>query len=135
MSRVLPDRLRGSVLGALVGDALGVPYEFHDARDLWFRPEMEPPDDFRRAHRGVAPGTWSDDGAQLLCLLAGLLQNGRLDVDDLGRRILNWHTHGYMAVDGFVFDVGVQTTWAIRALENGTPAIEAGPSAAMGTAR
>jgi ADP-ribosylglycohydrolase len=29
-----PDRVRGGVYGLLVGDALGVPYEFHDASEI-----------------------------------------------------------------------------------------------------
>lgn len=30
----LHERLRGAVLGLLVGDALGVPYEFHRAPEI-----------------------------------------------------------------------------------------------------
>jgi ADP-ribosylglycohydrolase len=48
--------------------------------------EFEPPPGFSRAHEGVPPGTWSDDGAHALCLLASLLYRGTLDVEDLGRR-------------------------------------------------
>src|SRR5450432_1002099 len=93
--RVAPtfeDRLRGGIYGLLIGDALGVPYEFHDAGDLPPDIEMEPPDWFQRAHRGVPPGTWSDDGAQALALLASLLEHdGQLDVDDFGRRLVAWY--------------------------------------------
>jgi ADP-ribosylglycohydrolase len=74
----------------LVGDALGVPYEFHDPEDIP-PPEdiaFEPPASFPRAHGRTPPGTWSDDGAQALCLLASLLDCGRLDPEDLGRRFL-----------------------------------------------
>jgi ADP-ribosylglycohydrolase len=49
---------------------------------------MEPPAAFVQAHNGVAPGTWSDDGALALCLLASLLERGCLDAEDLGRRFL-----------------------------------------------
>ncbi len=31
---VLADRLRGALWGLLVGDALGVPYEFHELSNL-----------------------------------------------------------------------------------------------------
>jgi len=49
----------------LIGDALGVPYEFHPAGQI---PEpalieFDPPTGFTRAHPGVPLGTWSDDGA------------------------------------------------------------------------
>lgn len=125
---MLAARLRGGVMGLLVGDALGVPYEFHPPIEL--PPpgeiEMEPPPGFRRAHDGVLPGTWSDDGAHALCLLASLLHRGRLDVDDLGRRLVNWMDHGYMAVGSEVFDVGVATSDAIDRIRSGIPASLAG---------
>jgi ADP-ribosylglycohydrolase len=88
---------------------------------------MTPPPGFGRAHPGVPAGTYSDDGAQALCLLASLLACQRLDVDDLGRRLCDWYERGVYAVDGDVFDVGTQTLAALRALRRGVPAIEAGP--------
>ncbi len=124
------ERIEGALYGLLVGDALGVPYEFHAAAELPPRAaiEMVPPDGFRRAHAGVQPGTWSDDGAHALCLLASLLHAGAIDLDDLGRRLVNWYEHGYLAVDFEVFDVGVQTQRALAALRSGVPAAQAGPS-------
>jgi ADP-ribosylglycohydrolase len=125
----LKERIEGGIWGLLVGDALGVPYEFHPARAIppFAEIEMEPPPGFARAHVGTPPGTWSDDGAHALCLLASLLHVGKLDPEDLGRRLLNWYDHGYLAVDGRVFDVGIQTGRALQAFREGVPAIEAGP--------
>ncbi len=82
----------------LVGDALGVPDEFQEPEDLpaLDDSDSDPPPGFVRSHTGVAPGTWSDDGAQALCLLASVLQCGRLDPDDLGRRLLAWYDEGYL---------------------------------------
>ncbi|HEU4534512.1 MAG TPA: ADP-ribosylglycohydrolase family protein, partial [Polyangiaceae bacterium] len=73
--------LAGGLVGLLVGDALGVPYEFHRASALPPADaiEMQPPPGFSRSHRGVPPGTYSDDGAQALCLLASLLDRGGFD--------------------------------------------------------
>ncbi len=115
-------------MGLLIGDALGVPYEFHDpvnlpAKDLL---EFEPPKDFARAHSGTPPGTWSDDGAQALCLLASLLHCHKLEPQDLGNRFINWCENGYLAVNARVFDVGIQTSNAIQKLIRGVPALEAG---------
>jgi ADP-ribosylglycohydrolase len=123
-------QLEGAMYGLLVGDALGVPYEFHDPEALppLEALELDPPAGFDRAHPDVPPGTWSDDGAQALCLLASLLACGRLDPDDLGRRLVRWHDQGYLAVDGEVFDVGAQTGAAVRALRGGVPALQAGPA-------
>jgi ADP-ribosyl-[dinitrogen reductase] hydrolase len=126
----LHERIAGGLWGLLVGDALGVPYEFHQPHDLPPRHqlEMRPPTSFRRAHARVPPGTWSDDGAQALALLASLLDQGKLDLDDFGQRLLAWYEHGYLAVDNQVFDVGVQTSQALRAMLGGTPAPIAGPN-------
>ena len=124
------ERVEGGLIGLLVGDALGVPYEFHapEAIPALAAIEYQPPEGFRRAHARIAPGTWSDDGAQALALLASLLACGRLDLDDLGRRLRAWYERGEMAVDAQVFDCGIQTARALRALEDGVPAAEAGPS-------
>jgi ADP-ribosylglycohydrolase len=124
------DRLEGGLLGLLVGDALGVPYEFHGPRDLPPPAEidMDPPRGFHRAHGGTPPGTWSDDGAQALALLASLLERERLDLPDFGARLVAWYDTGYLAVDGRVFDVGMQTRRAIARLRAGVPAEQAGPS-------
>lgn len=127
------ERIEGGLYGLLIGDALGVPYEFHPPTQI---PEpalieFEPPEGFHRAHASVPPGTWSDDGAQALCLLASLLECGRLDPEDLGRRLVDWHVHGYMAVGGVVFDIGIQTAAALANLRAGVPAAEAGSKGAQ----
>ena len=124
------ERIEGGLIGLLVGDALGVPYEFHDPAEIPPLPRIEfkPPAGYDVAHRKVPPGTWSDDGAQALCLLDSLLACGRLDPDDLGRRLLDWYDNGYLAVDGKVFDVGIQTARALGRLRSGTPALDAGPA-------
>lgn len=122
------DAIVGGLLGLLVGDALGVPYEFKAARDIpaLHQIEMDPPAGFRRSHPGVPPGTWSDDGAQALCLLASLIACSELDLDDFAQRLVRWQFDGYMAVDGKVFDVGIQTSEAIHRLRQGVPPEQSG---------
>lgn len=75
----------------------------------------------------MSPGTWSDDGAQALCLLGSLLEVGRLDPDDLARRLLRWLDHGHLAVDAYVFDVGNTTSRTLTAIRRGAPVREAAP--------
>lgn len=124
------ERIEGGLWGLLIGDALGVPYEFRPPERIPERAliEFEPPPGYSRAHAQVPPGTWSDDGAQALCLLASLQHQGRLDLEDLGRRLVNWHELGYLAVDSEVFDVGIQTAQALQNVRAGVPALKAGPS-------
>jgi ADP-ribosyl-[dinitrogen reductase] hydrolase len=122
------EHIHGGLLGLLIGDALGVPYEFHEPKDIPPLKEIEfdPPSYFHRAHSSVQPGTWSDDGAQALCLLASLLHCNKFDANDFANRLVNWYEHGYMAVDNYVFDVGIQTARAIQNLQRGMNPLEAG---------
>ncbi len=122
------EKIRGGLLGLLIGDALGVPYEFQDAEKLPPIAEIEiiPPGGFRRSHTNTPPGTWSDDGAQALCLLISLLDCGKLDPDDLGQRFVTWYQSGYMAIDNHVFDVGVHTSQVLQAIAAGMPVLDAG---------
>jgi ADP-ribosyl-[dinitrogen reductase] hydrolase len=129
----VPDRgqrMAGGLIGLLVGDALGVPYEFNAPAAIPDEAllEFQPPSGFVRSHAGVAPGTWSDDGAQALCLLASLQHCNALDLDDFSRRLLNWYEHGYLAVDNNVFDVGIATAQALRRLREGVPPERSGGS-------
>ena len=126
---VLRDRLAGGLVGLLVGDALGVPYEFHEPAALPPPDEVDftPPTGFRRAHRGVPAGTWSDDGAQGLVLLDSLLACNGLDLAHFGEGLRLWRHEGFCAVDGNVFDIGIQTATAIERLARGVSAEQAGP--------
>jgi len=122
------DKIRGGIVGLLVGDALGVPYEFHARQEIPSKYEIEfdPPAGFRRAHRGVSPGTYSDDGAQALILLNTLLECDRFDAAHFAKGLIDWYDKGFLAVGGIVFDVGIQTANAIRQLKQGVPPLLAG---------
>ena len=128
----LRECIEGGLVGLLVGDALGVPYEFSSAELIppLDAIEMQPPIGFRRAHQGVPIGTWSDDGAQALCLLASLLENGTFDPRNFAKKLIAWSDHGYMAVDNIVFDIGITTHRAISTLRAGADPLTAGPDGA-----
>lgn len=121
-------QIQGALFGLLVGDALGVPYEFTPPDKLPPRAQLEmtPPPGWPRAHQ-VPNGIWSDDGACALALLDSLLDCGALDLPDLARKLSNWQFEGAYAVEGHVFDIGVTTSAAIRRFRLGFQAKEAGP--------
>lgn len=118
----------GGLVGLLIGDAMGVPWEFQQPDQLPPRHliEMSPPAGYRRSHANIPCGTWSDDGAQALCLLISLLECGKLSLTDLSSKLLRWLDDGYMAVDDDVFDVGIQTSQALDRLRKGQPPETAG---------
>lgn len=121
-------KIKGAVYGLLIGDALGVPYEFKYAEEIPSADqiEFEPPKNFPRSHIKVPCGTWSDDGAQALILLDSLLQCEKFDVAHFAEGLIAWYEQGFMAVDNKVFDVGIQTADSIRQLQTGISPSKAG---------
>src|SRR5205807_7589843 len=114
----LQDRLAGAVWGHLIGDAIGVPYEFLPPEAItevrWGQ----------RGTHGQPPGTWSDDGGLMLALLDSLLSAG-FDLEDQGRRALRW-LDGPDYKPGELFDIGNTTAAALQRIRSGTPAEMAG---------
>jgi len=131
--RDCPDVRIGGVIGLLVGDALGVGFEFKRPSQIPERDriEMTMPASFKRTYADVPDGTWSDDGAQALCLLASLLERGRFVVTDFADKLLRWRDEGYMAVDSDVFDCGVQTARSLDRLHDGASPLESGGVSVM----
>jgi ADP-ribosylglycohydrolase len=113
------NRIRGGIYGLLVGDALGVPYEFSPPASIPERNliNMSPPSGFARAHNAVPEGTWSDDGAQALVLLKSLVECPSLDLQGFTDGLLDWYRNGSLTPDGKVFDIGIQTRHALENYE------------------
>lgn len=120
--------MRAAVYGLLIGDALGVPYEFYQNTELPPKEqiEFEPPMGFPKAYPNIPAGTWSDDGAQALCLLESLCDCGKFILEDFAQKLLLWLKEGKWAVNGLVFDVGMQTQNALTAYRSGVSAFESG---------
>ncbi|ANB73891.1 hypothetical protein AYM40_17105 [Paraburkholderia phytofirmans OLGA172] len=131
--RDVADARIAGLIGLLCGDALGVGFEFKKPEQIRSREQIEMTTavGFRRSHAGVPVGTWSDDGAQALCLFDSLLLCGRFKLTDFASRLLRWLDDGYFAVDGDVFDVGIQTADALGRLRDGIPPRESGGASVM----
>jgi ADP-ribosyl-[dinitrogen reductase] hydrolase len=116
----IESRIRGAVWGHLVGDALGVPYEFGPLR---------PVQSVRWGHQGThrqPTGTWSDDGGMMLAVLDSLVEGG-FDPDDQAQRSLAWMV-GPDYKPGPRFDIGGTTAASLWRFRAGTPAELAGGS-------
>ncbi len=105
----LKDRIRGGLLGTLVGDALGVPVEStgRSVRDL----------DLVTGMRGFGtwnqpPGTWSDDGAMALVTADTLVTNG-WDLAGMMGGFCRWLDEGFWTAHGKAFDIGATTRNAL----------------------
>ena len=86
------DRIKGSIMGALIGDALGVgPHWYYDLDELkaaygpWIDDYVaEKPG---RYHGGLAPGEVSQTGQVLILLLESVAECGGYVQDDFTRRL------------------------------------------------
>ena len=71
------------------------------------------------------PGTWSDDGALILCTVDSLTKH-EFDTADMAQRFVEWMYKGLWTAYGEPFDVGVATSTALVEIANGRPAEQAG---------
>lgn len=105
-----------AMIGLIVGDALGVPYEFK-TRDTFKAVDM-----IGYGTHYQPPGTWSDDSSLTLCTVESLARCGKVDLADTMNTFADWYMFGHMTPHGKVFDIGGTTRNAIINYLNGIPA-------------
>lgn len=106
-------RLKDAVYGALVGDALGVPFEFLP-RGSFLASDM-----IGYGTHNQPPGTWSDDSSMILATCSSIKKKGRADCANIMDRFYQWYSHGEYTAGGSVFDIGVTTASALKKYELG----------------
>lgn len=107
-------RVQAALLGAVVGDALGVPFEFLSREQTRSR--------FTGAMTGYGtynqpPGTWSDDSSMLLCTAEVYAKGFSLPL--LADTFVRWMDQAHMTPHGRVFDCGITTSSALRRYHSG----------------
>jgi len=99
-------RFRHSLFGFVLGDCLGVPYEFQKQGTFKFKPFAG----YGTFHQ--PPGTWSDDTALTLAMLDAIVDG---DYNETAHRNnLKRFMNGEYFPDGVCFDVGNATCRAIN---------------------
>ena len=108
------DKIIGGLWGAIVGDALGVPVEFHSRAER----KKDPVTGMRgEGTFNLPPGSWSDDSSLMLCTVEGLLDG--FSTESIGRLFVRWLKDGYWTPFGYAFDVGYTTAKSIKKVEGG----------------
>lgn len=104
------DKSKGMLLGLIIGDALGAPYEFgYTAKKI--QAEF---DGVMRDHR-IPKGAYTDDTAMALCLADSLLTCKGYNSYDVMLRYFKWAVQGYRDSQGKpASDIGTQTALAIE---------------------
>ncbi|KAL2835401.1 ADP-ribosylation/Crystallin J1 [Aspergillus pseudoustus] len=105
----IPSRIKGSIFGVAVVDALGGPVEFQP------RGSFDPVTGFQHNHNfDVPPGTWTDDTSMTLCLAQALIEHkGNFIPQAAIRNYIDWMDKGYLSATNECFDIGAGTTKAL----------------------
>ena len=106
--------IKDAVWGFVVGDALGVPYEFSTRNMMKENPAI---DMVGFGTYNQPPGTWSDDSSMMLCVLENIINKGTKK--DLAQLFLRWYKDDYMTPHGELFDIGITTSTALGNLMRG----------------
>lgn len=102
------EKIYNAIMGLVVGDALGVPYEFKK-RDTFRATDMVGGGTY-----GMPKGTWSDDSSMTLATMESIYQmGGRIDREDIMHNFVRWLCHGHFTPYERAFDVGNTTRTAI----------------------
>ena len=81
----MKEKVYAGIMGLVVGDALGVPFEFKQ-RDTFKCEGMTGWGTYNQP-----PGTWSDDSSLTLATLESIGRVGRIDPEDIMQNFFNWY--------------------------------------------
>lgn len=110
-------RFRGAILGAAIGDAMGVTNEMLDRTNTVSLDQL-----VGGGICDVAPGGWTDDTAMVLCVSESLIAKHGFDAHDQMDRFVRWWRYGYMTCAGRTYDVGNTTRLALFSyIQTGDP--------------
>ena len=109
-------KIYNGIMGLVVGDAFGVPFEFKK-RDSFKVPDK--PAGYGTYNKPA--GTWSDDSSLTLATLESLQRLKTIDLTDIMENFKAWLNQGEFTPDGEVFDCGNTTFNAINKYKSGFP--------------
>jgi ADP-ribosyl-[dinitrogen reductase] hydrolase len=115
------EKIKATLLGVAIGDALGVPVEFLSRTEIAMLPITKMTG---YGSHNQPEGTFSDDSSLTFCL-AEALCNG-YDLTSIAEHFEQWLYYGYWTPHGNVFDIGIATERAIRRFAQGAPAAQSG---------
>lgn len=113
-------KIYDAIMGLVVGDALGVPYEFKK------RGTFKTVDMVGFGTYNQPPGTWSDDSSLTLATLESIGRLGKVDLADIMENFSQWLNCGSFTPYGEVFDVGGGTRRAIDRFNKGIEPLNCG---------
>ena len=111
-------KVKDGIIGLIIGDALGVPFEFYSRDELLQNPitGMEGYGTYN-----MPPGTWSDDTSMTLATMQSIVNKKAIDYDDIMNEFVQWMFYDKYTQYNKTFDYGNTTSRALRNYRNGVP--------------
>lgn len=109
------ERIKGSIFGFFVGDALGVPVEFVGRNELK-KNKVTKMLEYGTHNQPI--GTWPDDSSMVIATIDSLINNKGIKYNDIMDNFLKWYKEGEYTPDGKVFDIGNATSSALLKYKN-----------------
>lgn len=103
------------LFGVSVGDALGVPVEFMNRKQIASNPVI---DMIGFGTHNLPAGSFSDDSSLTFCLAESFTQE--FNLENISLNFQKWYLENFWTPYGKVFDVGNSTKDSILRLKNGT---------------
>lgn len=115
-------KFNDSLIGFVIGDAVGVPAEFRSRKDLIDNP-IKDMTEYGTYNQPL--GTWSDDTSMTLATIDSMIKNGNVNYNDIMKNFVAWKNNSEFTANGKCFDIGNTCSNAISKF-NGNNAIECG---------
>lgn len=101
--------IESGILGFILGDAIGVPYEFKK------REYIDKVDMIGNGSHNVPKGTWSDDSSMVIATIQSIIDNnGNINYEDIMDNFMLWIENKDFNINGYTFGVGRTTLNALK---------------------
>lgn len=112
--------VRSAILGAAIGDAIGLPYQFKE-RDNFECLGMTGMGTFSKP-----AGTWSDDTSMTLATMDGIVSAGGIDTTSIADRFMDWMYDNQYTPGCNAYDIGRTTHDSVKRYAEGFPPSRSG---------
>lgn len=112
-----------SILGFVVGDALGVPVEFKSRDFLKSNPVINM---IGHGTHNMPKGTWSDDTSMILATIDSIVECSEINYEDIMNKFCEWRDNAKYTATNKFFDIGIATSKALNNYKTGINPLECG---------
>lgn len=104
------NRIRDSLYGFAIGDAIGVPIEFEHRKNLIKSPVTKMTG---YGSYDIDKGIWSDDTSMTLATMDSISEHPKIDYYDMADKFCSWINESKYTATNEVFDIGITTKYAL----------------------